>query len=403
MPRGAEASAWADPHREEIRDLIRRSRKVGWEKALEQLQDQASFFVERMENLALGNWQLLFGTSDPAPTVLDVGCGFGSITLGSSEFARLAVGIDVLSDRVRFGALRADQSGARHAAFAMADGLSTPFRPDTFDIVTLNGVLEWAGLYADGDPRDLQRAMLDEASRLLTSNGVACVAIENSLAAETLLGMKDTHTDVHFVTALPEPLSSLMLRIRKGDDPRVRLHSARGYEKLFEASGLSDVRLFNLVPSYNNYRFVIDVDDVRSHRFVYEHLEAGEFYEPAARLRRFLAPRAPGLLPRLAYSYLIAGQKEPGTTLLDPEAPTWQAFEVSPDLSRFSVQTEEPGTGAILLHSGGAPRSLLKYWVQGTREPEMPDRLQRDLEGALTERRRDHHGGFRMALYDLTT
>lgn len=301
MTRRAKASAWADPESEEVRNLIRRSERIGWRRAVRELDETAPFFVERMENLALGNWQVLTGFSE-SPTVLDIGCGFGSITLGSSSFARCAIGVDVLSERVSFGSLRAKQSGLVNVAFVEANGLGAPFAAGSFDIVTLNGVLEWAGLYASGDPVDLQRRMLEEAARLTSSDGSVCVAIENSVAAETLLGLKDTHTGIHFLTALPEPLSSTLLTIRKGEDPRVRLHTRRGYRELFRDAGLSSVRVLSLVPSYNNYRFVVLSADIDSHRFLYTNLDSGAFYGPADRLRRFLTRTVPSALPHLTYS-----------------------------------------------------------------------------------------------------
>lgn len=397
----ARSRAWADPGENEIRALLRRSAEVGWRNALRDLPESADFFVERMEYLGLGNWQLLFGPND-SPRILDIGCGFGSLTLGSSLYAGTAVGLDALTQRVEFARLRARQSGRKCAVFMRGNGLALPFSPGTFDIVTLNGVLEWAGLYAEGDPVDLQRKMLEEASRVTSEDGHVCVAIENSVAAETLLGLRDTHTDTHFVTALPEPLSSILLRLRKGEDPRVRLHHQGGYERLFADAGLRTIRLFNLIPSYNNYRFVLQADDSASHRFVYEQLDAGEFYEPAARLRQILATRAPGVLPRLAYSFLIVGrQTNEEPALLDAEASLWDKLGVFDDLSRFAVQMRCPGAVGILLHRDQHPHSFIKCWVHGTKEPSVPKQVEGGLEAVLAEQRRGQFGPFSVASYEF--
>lgn len=398
MAESAKSRAWADPGVDEIRALHRRSSDIGWRDALQELPDSADFFVERMENLELGNWQVLLGPPE-SPTILDVGCGFGSLTLGSSTFASTAVGVDALPERVAFAGLRARQSQMANTAFVQGDGLLLPFPSDTFDIVTLNGVLEWAGLYADGDPLDLQQRILEEASRVTTRDGCVCVAIENSLAAETLLGLRDTHTDTHILTALPEPLSSVLLRLRLGEDPRVRLHNRDGYERLFGSAGFGTVRSFNLVPSYNNYRFVVRTDDPVSHRFVYDHFDAGDFYKPAARLRKILAPRVPGLLPELAYSFLIVGRQARSPTLLDTDSPVWEEFAQPDDLSGFAVQMRQPGATGIVFHRDQEAKSLLKCWAHGTEEPPLPEPVKHGLEPHLEELRRGRFGPLAVAYY----
>lgn len=58
-PEEAKPDAWADPEIDRVRALVRRSADMGWREALRQIEEQAPFFVERMENLALGSWQLL--------------------------------------------------------------------------------------------------------------------------------------------------------------------------------------------------------------------------------------------------------------------------------------------------------------------------------------------------------
>lgn len=384
MNHAAKSSAWADPEQEVVRKLLRDSREIGWQQAVRDLRNRVSFFVERIENVALGNWQVLlvpFGS----PSVLDIGSGFGSITLGSSTFAGSAVGIDVLKERLSFGALRVNQSDVDNVNFVRADGFAAPFQSGTFDAITLNGVLEWAGLYTKGDPVSRQIELLEEASRLVSTEGSVCVAIENSWAAETLLGMRDTHTGTHFLTALPEPLSSICIRLRKGEDPRVRLHSPRGYKKLFERSGFSNIRQFNLIPSYNNYRFVIEADDVASHRFVYENFDTGEFYEPAARLRRKLVRTFPAVLSSLAYAYLIVGRDEDRPTLLDAGTSVWESLQLPVNLDAFAVQMETPGALGIMTHTAGRAHSFVKTWPRKTSEPPIPPELEDGFDFGFDE------------------
>src|SRR4029077_11674875 len=131
-----------------------------------------------------------------------------------------------------------------------------PFREHHFNLVIMNGVLEWAWLYASGAPRALQVDLLRETRRVLTANGTVAIAIENRFAMETLVGMPDTHTQIRFIPALPRPAASLLSRALRHEPYRTLLHSAAGSRQLLQDAGYPCVRIFDLVSSYNDYDFV---------------------------------------------------------------------------------------------------------------------------------------------------
>lgn len=374
----AQSSTWADPDLEIVLELEDRSKAVGWRAALAEIEAVAPFFAHRMRNLSLGNWQLLI--EGPKDQLLDIGCGFGSLALGSGAFAKTAVGLDALQERVQYGHLRATQDHADNVRFSVGSGLELPFSSKKFDIVTFNGVLEWAGLFATGEPIQLQQAMLREATRVLRSTGTVAVAIENTLAAETLLGLRDTHTGTHWMTSLPHPLSGFLLRLRLGKDPRVRLHSRRGYTRLIRRAGIPYVRALNLIPSYNNYQYVLLAEDITSHRFVHENLNVMEFYQPARRARRWAAVTAPAILPTLAYAYLMLAGNDEQRVLLDPDAPIWVDLEVDHQLPRFAVQMEVPGSIGVLVHDGNRPTHFLKLWAARVGEPAIPETVRTNCD-----------------------
>lgn len=353
--------AWADVPETQIEELIAESRRVGWRAALEDAAVAAPFFGSRLSKLGLANWHVLLARSRDS-AALDVGCGFGTLPLGLAERFRLAVGAEMLPERLRYAVLRAQQEPWPNAHFVRSHGARLPLADSSFDLVTMNGVLEWAALYSEGDPRALQLEMLSEARRVTSESGVVAVAIENRYALESLLGLADTHTGLELVTALPRPVADFVSR-RAGRGPyRVLLHSHGGYRELFHDAGFSDVTLLDLVSSYNDYDFIVRTDDALSYRLLWERGMVRSFYKPAAWARKRLARWKPELLGKLSYAYLVVGGRS-AMTLLDERHPFWSAaaaWGARPGAARFASPGRKPGSATIFAHDGERIVSIIE-------------------------------------------
>jgi SAM-dependent methyltransferase len=380
------ARAWGDLPPAAMASLLERSRAEGWRRALESTAGAGSKFARRVNDLALGNWHLLLLHPRSART-LDVGCGFGSLSLGLAEYYRMAVGAEPLRERVEFAALRGRQDRSA-AAFVRAGGQQLPFARGAFDLVTMNGVLEWAALFLDGDPQALQAAMLREAARLLRPGGNVAVAIENRFALETLTGLPDTHTGVHAVPALPRPVADLVMRWRKGQRYRTYLHSRTGYQRLLRSAGYAEVQVLDLVSSYNDYDFVVDPHDASCYRLLHERGLVRAFYDAAGRLRTLLSRATPRLLGELSYAYLVLGGQRV-RTVLDPDHDLWAALAdwgVAPGHCRFACRGTRPNELAVVCHDGRRVEALVELGA-GVREPGrrsiLPDHVRRGLAAGL--------------------
>jgi SAM-dependent methyltransferase len=360
-PRSVE---WADPDLDSVAMLIKRSREIGWRAALNSLKTTHAFFVKRMEDLALGNWHVLIGLPRESPAI-DLGCGFGSLALGLGQYYRFVVGVDAVPNRLEFASLRARQDSRPANTFVRASGLELPFRASSFELVTLNGVLEWAGLYAKGDPRSLQIKMLGEVRRTLTSTGTIAVAIENRFAMETLVGMPDTHTGLRFAPALPRALANRLALAIRQQPFRTYLYDRRGYVKLAREAGFSQARVLDLVSSYNDYDYVIDTEDVASYQFLWNRGAVRSFYLRAGSARQVIARVRPSALGGFAYAYLLlAGQSS--TTVLDSTHPFWiQAMlhGVDPGPARFACKGSDVGMMVVVTHDGLHPRWIIQIGI----------------------------------------
>ena len=363
------SKAWADLPASAITDLMRDSKERGWRQAVQAVEGSAPFFAGRMLNLGLGNWHLLL--SRPFPSrILDVGCGFGSMVLGFAQCNQAAtVGVEVLRDRVAYAALRGAQERTGRSLFARASGLRLPFREASFGLVTMNGVLEWAGLYEiDGDPTELQGRMLQEARRVLHEAGCIAVAIENRYALESLMGMRDTHTGLTWITPLPRRVADYWSRMRKGQPYRTYLYGVEGYRRLFTTAGFETVRVFDLISSYNDYDFVVDSGDAESYRFIFANGLNRSFFKPT-RIRRAVGRFAPRVLGKVAYAFLVVGGRL-GQTALGTTHGVWglaRRLGLRVGRARFALNPRTPGRIQVIAHDGTLPETLLELW------PNRPD------------------------------
>lgn len=370
----ARSAEWADPDQEIIERLTTETALAGWRPALARLESDFPFFARRMRDLGLANWHLLL-LRPRRHRALDIGCGFGSLALGLSEYFESVAGLDALRSRVTYAGLRASEDG-RPARFAVGSALDLPVESASVDLVTMNGVLEWAALFHNpqqrnslgglpSEPESLQRRVLSEALRVLAPGGTLAVAIENRYAMETLVGMPDTHTGLRLVPALPRILANLISRAAKRGPFRTYLYDAPGYRRLGLSAGFGEVRVLDLISSYNDYDYIVETGDTASYRLLWRRNAVRTFHSAAGVVRRSLARVWPGKLDTFAYAYLLLmGDKV--TTGLDADHPIWthtRKYGFDAGSHRLAVKGSRTGSLALLTHDGERVESVIELGV----------------------------------------
>lgn len=188
----------------ELRNRLVAYRKRNWHRVqTEQWQDiivnqqihfDARPFIESVQKRFKlnGNWWYL-----------DIGSGIGDYVLAARSIGINAFGIE--PDRIGVGAndtslaIAKDRSPPDLHAFAAAIGEALPFPDNTFDLVTMNQVLEHV--------QDIQR-VLEEALRVLKPNGVLLFSTPNYLS------FYEPHYKVFWLPLFPRMLARIYLRIR---------------------------------------------------------------------------------------------------------------------------------------------------------------------------------------------
>jgi SAM-dependent methyltransferase len=238
---------------------------------------------------------------------LDVGCGFGTFATAVARSAGHVFATDRSPVRVALTAARARAEGLDNLTAFETNGVRLPLGDATCDLVTIIGVLEWAGV-GTGDAPAAQRAMLAEVRRVLKPGGVLLLGIENRFAAHYFVGAREDHTDLRFSSLLPRRLADLQSRRARGVPFETPTHGRAALKRLLAEAGLAP-RIAAVLPSYQQPRFAFDEADARDGlRFYVRH--AFHASSTARRMAGRLLLRAPsGAVVGLVPSYWAIAAK----------------------------------------------------------------------------------------------
>ena len=263
---------WGEISVDRMQEVNRRAQAGSWKAAL---LDSPDPLVQKaavmMLNLDRANWHWLTDLP-PESRVLDLGAGTGTTSHALGMHYREVIAVEPVQERVDFMQQRFGQEGLSNVKIIRSSLWILPFERESFDLIVMNGVLEWVAEGTDGDPGKLQETALRAALDLLKPGGCLYLGIENRLSPGYFIGYPDPHSGIPFVTILPRPLAHWYSR-RKGASGGYRnyLYSSRGYRKLLNKVGFSRSEFYLAVPSYNYPRFLIplkgDVFSYYAHNF----------------------------------------------------------------------------------------------------------------------------------------
>lgn len=167
-------------------------------------------------------------------SVLEIGAGCGALTGMLCEKAGQVTAVE-LSGR------RASINYERHKSFhnltIMVGNLNDMALKNDFDYIVLNGVLEYAASFTDGETP--YESFLKKMASFLKPDGKLLVSIENRLGLKYFAGAPEDHTDLYF----------LGLNRYSGNNS-VRTFSKSELTRLFEKSGLCHMKYYYPYPDY---------------------------------------------------------------------------------------------------------------------------------------------------------
>jgi len=264
---------WKSAPRELLSSLLDSASNSGWRTAITHYaESEGTGYTEKyMIDEGRGDW-FLFVASKARPDVLDIGAGYGAISIALSKWSNMVVSTDLNLESSRLLRLRARESGCENVRPVVTGPLGVsrlPFATESFDIVVMNGVLEWVGLADLSRPvRDVQLDALLEAKRVLAPGGRLYVGIENRLSWSVIRGDVG-HQGIRYLDAMPRVISNWICK-RMGIQEGFRAHTYTplGYSKLLARAGFRITMYLHLFPTYRDPDFACPAHQRGAVRFI---------------------------------------------------------------------------------------------------------------------------------------
>lgn len=262
--------------RAEMEVLTRDAQFQSWEKTIHRFLERVGQNPDWFDDLVVDGryaWKLFLRLPKNA-RVLDLGCGLGNLAKNIAPNVARVDALDLTLERLKFARVRFQQGSSteRITLLAGGDGRYLPFPDNSFDCVTLSGVLEWVAaddkLWNHGNtraetaknaflsffdkrnPRLTQISFLTEVRRILKPQGQLFVAIENRLSYCYFGGRRDHHSGLWFASLLPRFLANLYSILVTHQPYRTYTYSINGYRRLLRAAGFSKEEFYGLTPGY---------------------------------------------------------------------------------------------------------------------------------------------------------
>ncbi len=188
----------------------------------------------------------------PDHECLDVGSGWGQLAVPLARMAHVHA-LDQTLNRARILGEIARQEGVALQRY-VGDFLTLPFADAAFDLVLMNGSLEYMGVGRSAPAWECQLAALQRAQALLRAGGLLYLGIENALGLKYLFGTPDDHTGT--------PRGTLAgLRGRDCREP-IAVWSLSQYHELFARAGLAVESAYAAFPDYKLPHFLVPLEQV---------------------------------------------------------------------------------------------------------------------------------------------
>ncbi|MBI4639271.1 MAG: methyltransferase domain-containing protein [Candidatus Tectomicrobia bacterium] len=197
--------------------------------------------------------QLAKAEIDLGEQLLDVGCGYGGLSIAYAKTGRTAFALDMDPQNMKtlIRRILAYESSPGKVFPFLGSVLSIPLPDAIVDIALMIGVVEWLG-YSDSEKgvRDLQIGGLKEVCRVVKPGGYLIIGTKNRLFPRYL--WRDAQLKTPLVNALPRQMANWLSLEVWGHEYRGYIYSYWGWKKLITEAGFMLHDTF--VPIFN-YQF----------------------------------------------------------------------------------------------------------------------------------------------------
>jgi SAM-dependent methyltransferase/thiamine kinase-like enzyme len=206
---------------------------------------------------------------------LDAGCGYGNITMYTSDKMTCSYALDATYARIQFFRKWLEMEGKKNIVPIFGSITDLPFDHNV-DVLLLDGVFEYVGTFEVAKKvEDAQLDVLKEAHRALSKRGVLVICIENRFSP-VLLPKKD-HSGLYFTNFFPRRLANICTRLLKKKPYRTYTYDYWRYIHLLTEAGFKETRIFGCFPVYRFPRYTYSLEDTRAVEFIANLEKIGSF------------------------------------------------------------------------------------------------------------------------------
>jgi len=251
---GASTPYWGELPQPQMQAMLEESARIGWRRAADALLPQT------LRDYIADPVRAAFQDVLPLPAtarVLDVGAGWGGIAATLARHYEV-VALEGVAERARFIDLRRQQENLTRLTVIQGDLHKVPLGLRQFDLIVVNGVLEWVALQDhSASPPAVQLVFMHRLRELLAPGGCIYLAIENRYGLAELRGALD-HSGLPYTSLMPRFVArwicarSGSYRSHFNTGYRTYTYSHRGYARLFEQVGLSIENTWIATAGYNH-------------------------------------------------------------------------------------------------------------------------------------------------------
>lgn len=282
---------WGEMPLAQAEQMILDARSNGWRQAVARMFADYRDMEISITDWQRGSWLPLIPLPSDA-IALDIGSGNGALTHVVARAASTVYSLEAVPQRIAFTRVRLEQEGIANVRLVQASALQLPFGDEMFDLIVVNGILEWVGAWVDqGDPREIQIEFLKNLRRMLKPSGHIMIGIENRIGYSCMRGTID-HSGLPYTSLMPRWFASFYMRHRhfkkyllekerRDVQYRTYTYSENGYLKLLAESGLKSGAMYWADPGYNQPYNLIPLENSLPSRYL-----SRKRHEPMATAKR---------------------------------------------------------------------------------------------------------------------
>ncbi|MBI4845693.1 MAG: methyltransferase domain-containing protein [Candidatus Omnitrophica bacterium] len=254
-------------------NLLKLAKQTYWKDALKQeLKEKQPFRYERLMYNAAADWVYLIPLNKES-VVLDAGSGWGVLSFQIANHCKSVVSMDDSPAAVEFIKIRAAQDNVKNVEPLLGSVLKLSFKDGCFDLVVLNGILEWAGISdLSKDPKAVQEDFLKEVFRVLKPGGCVYLGIENRWSATYMAGRPEGHVNIKFISLLPRFIAKIYHRLIKKSEYRVYTHSLRNYKQMLKSAGFKEISVYAPLPEYQRFSYLAALEKPDFIKYYFKNL-----------------------------------------------------------------------------------------------------------------------------------